>query len=147
MAIVNEGELLQAVERMRIAGTDLAEFELKTAKEGFSHTAETISAFANTGGGTIVYGITEKGFHVTQGMDVKTVQNGCAQAAREQVEPPVAADIKVMTFEGSPVVVANIPEAPVRKKPCYVKKLGQMKGSYIRISGVACSRRALPRQA
>ena len=132
MAIVNEGELLQAVERMRIAGTDLAEFELKTAKEGFSHTAETISAFANTGGGTIVYGITEKGFHVTQGMDVKTVQNGCAQAAREQVEPPVAADIKVMTFEGSPVVVANIPEAPVRKKPCYVKKLGQMKGSYIR---------------
>ena len=132
MAIVNEEELARAVERMRIAGTDLAEFELKEAKDGFSHAAETISAFANTYGGTIIYGITEKGFHATAGLDVKTIQNGCAQAAWEQVEPLVAADIKIMTFEGSPVVVANIPEIPVRQKPCYVKKLGQMKGSYIR---------------
>ena len=133
MAIASEEELIQAIEKMRSAGTDLAEFELKSVKDGFSPAAETMSAFANTNGGTIIYGISEKsGFHPIDEMDVKVVQNGCAQAAREQVEPPVAADIRVMPFEGRSVVIANIPEAPIRQKPCYVKKLGQMKGSFIR---------------
>lgn len=133
MAIATEEELVRSIERMRFAGTDLAEFELKTSKEGFAQSAETISAFANTSGGTIIYGIAEKGgFHAIDELDVKTTQNGVAQAAREQVEPPVAADIKVMMFEGCSVVVANIPEAPARQKPCYVKKNGQMRGSYIR---------------
>ena len=133
MTIANETELNQAIDRMRSAGTDFAEFELKSAKDGFPQSAETMSAFANTSGGTIIYGIAEKGgFHAVDGLDVKTIQNGCAQAAREQVEPPLATDIKVMAFEGCPVVVANIPEIPTRHKPCYVKKYGQMKGSFIR---------------
>lgn len=41
-------------------------------------------------------------------------------------------DIMVLEFESKPVVVVNVPEAPPREKPCYVKKLGQRLGSYIR---------------
>ena len=81
----------------------------------------------------MVFGVAEKGgFHAVSGLDVKAVQSQCAQAARELVEPAVAADIHVLTLEGKPVVVANIPEMPIRQKPCYIKKFGQMNGSYIR---------------
>ena len=133
MFITNNEELAAAVERMREAGTDLAEFELKSAADGLPKSAsETISAFANTLGGAIVFGIQEKGgFHAVE-IDVKHIQSGSAQAARELIEPPQAVDILVLKFEEKPIVVVNVPEAPVKEKPCYVKKLGQMMGSFIR---------------
>ena len=134
MFITSNEELAAAVERMRLAGTDLTEYELKSAAGGFPQsTTDTISAFANTVGGSMVFGIAEKGgFHAVRDLDVKLVQSGCAHAARELVEPPVAASIMVLEFESRPVVVANIPEAHTRQKPCYVRKLGQMNGSFIR---------------
>lgn len=133
MSINNDEELACAVDRMREAGTDLAEWELKSAAGGFPKTTtDTISAFANTNGGSIVFGITEKGFHSVDSFDVKEIQAKCAQAARELVVPAVPIDIEVLFYESRPVVVANIPELPTRKKPCYVKKLGQVDGTYIR---------------
>ena len=61
MFITNDEELSIAVERMRMAGTDLSEFELKSAADGFpKSTVESISAFANTLGGVIIFGIQEK---------------------------------------------------------------------------------------
>jgi ATP-dependent DNA helicase RecG len=133
-AITNEQELEAAIKLMRAAGTDLAEYELKTAVGDFpKSTVETISAFANTHGGVLIFGIKEgAGFKQAAGFDPKKTQASCAQAAREAVEPPVQADIHVMMWEDAPVVVANIPECPARRKPCYVRKYGQREGSYIR---------------
>lgn len=133
MPLLNEDDLERAVARMREAGTDLSSFELKDASGGFpSSTCETISAFANTAGGSIIFGITERGFHAVDNLNIKTTQANCAQAVRELVEPPVALDIQVMRFEGKLVVIANVPEAAARQKLCYVNKLGQMGGSFIR---------------
>lgn len=133
MFITNEEELTAAVERMRMAGTDLCEYELKSASGGIpKETAESISAFANSSGGAIVFGIRESGGFRSVAIDVKAIQSGAAQAARELVEPPQAVEILVLEFEAKPVVVINVPEAPVKEKPCFVKKLGQMQGSYIR---------------
>ena len=133
MSITNNDELAEAVERMRFAGTDLAEYELKRASGGIpKETAESISAFANTSGGSIIFGIDEKhGFHAVE-IDTRVIQAGAAQAARELVEPPQAVSITVLEFEEKPIVVANIVAAPVGEKPCFVKKLGRMGGSYIR---------------
>lgn len=133
MFITNDEELATAVERMRSAGTDLFEFDLKSAADGFpKSTAESISAFANTCGGAIIFGIQEKGgFHAVE-IDVKRIQSSSAQAARELVEPPQTANILVLQFEEKPIVVVNVAEASIKEKPCYVKKHGQMQGSYIR---------------
>lgn len=133
-AILTDDELLLAIERMRLANTDVAEYEIKAAAGGFpKETSETISAFANGSGGVIVLGIREaRGFHPASGFNAKAVQAGIAQAAREGVEPPVQPDIHILTFEGAPVVVANVPELPARQKPCYVRRLGQRSGSFIR---------------
>lgn len=132
--ITTDEELCAAVERMRLAGTDLAEYELKSAAGGFpKSTADSISAFANTVGGTIVFGIAEEGgFHAVNDIDAKMIQAHCAQTARELIEPPQAVDITILKFEERPVVVVNVPEANVRQKPCYVKRLGQMNGSFVR---------------
>ena len=134
MNITSDEELYAAVDRMRKAGTDLAEYEVKSAAGGFPKSIpDTISAFANTCGGTIVLGISEKeGFVPVQDADIKTLQSKLAQAARELVEPPQAIDILVLQFGSVPVIVANVREAPVREKPCYVRKLGQMGGSFVR---------------
>lgn len=118
---------------MRVAGTDLAEFELKSAAGGFPKSMpDTISAFANTSGGAIVFGIKEKGGFHSVDIDAKSIQANCAQAARELIEPPQAVEILVLEFEDKPVVVTNVPEARPREKPCYVRRLGQRQGSYIR---------------
>lgn len=135
MAILDDEALAEAIGRMRLAGTDLALYELKDASGGFpKNTVDTISAFSNTEGGTIIFGISEKGkgFHAVEGLDPKTIQSHCAQAARELVEPPAVPDIRVLQHESKPVVVVNVPEMSARQKPCYVKRLGQFGGSFIR---------------
>lgn len=131
--ITNDQELASTIKRMKDAGTDLADLELKAAAGGFpKSTAETISAFSNTKGGTLIFGISEKDFAPIAGLDVKAIQSKCAQTARELLEPPVQADINVLRFKSHPVVVANIPEMSSRQKPCHIKKYGQLNGSYIR---------------
>ncbi len=133
MFILTDDDLEEAVEHMRLAGTDLSTIEVKAAVDGVPKSvAETISSFSNSGGGPIVLGIREKGFTPVKGIDIKALQNGMAHAAREQVSPPVTADIRVLTLEGLPVLVANIPEASIRDKPVYVRKSGMMNGSFIR---------------
>ena len=134
MFITTDRDLASAIDRMRAAGTDLAEYEIKSAAGGFPKSVpNTISAFANTHGGTVVLGVFEKnGFKPAGDIDTKTLQAKLAQAARELVEPPQAVDILVLMLDGRPVVVGNVAEAPVREKPCYVKKRGQRDGSYVR---------------
>ena len=134
MYIASDEDLAAAMDRMRKAGTDLAEYEVKSAAGGFPKSIpDTISAFANTYGGTIVLGVSEKdGFSPVPDSDTKMLQSKLAQAARELVEPPQAVDLLVLQLEGRPVVVANVREAPVREKPCFVRKLGQMGGSFVR---------------
>lgn len=134
MYITNDDDLAEAIRRIRAAGTDLAEYEVKSAAGGFPRSvADSISSFANTHGGTIMLGISEKSnFEPIEGLDAKAMQEGLAQAARELVSPPQAPDILVLQFEGRSVVVANVQEAPVREKPCHVRKHGQIGGSFVR---------------
>lgn len=134
MYIGTAADLAAAIKHMRQSGTDLAEYEVKASAGGFPKSIpETISAFANTHGGTIILGVSEQdGFKPVEGTDIKMLQEKLAQAARENVQPPQAIDIFVRQLEGVSVVIGNVPEASVREKPCYVKKLGQRDGSYIR---------------
>lgn len=130
--ITNEEELVDAIALMRGAGTDVSDYELKEAAAGFPKSAlESISAFANTHGGVLILGVSEKTFEAVD-LDVKKVQSALAQALRDRVVPAVSADVDVLRLGGKPVLVANIPELAARQKPCYVKTKGRVEGSYIR---------------
>ncbi len=130
--ISTEEDLAEAVSPMKVANTDLSSYEIKDAKGGFpASVVDSIVAFANTSGGVVILGISEKTFHSVD-IDVKTLQSKLSQAARDRITPPVTADVQVLTYEGKPVVIANIPELDVRQKPCYVKKYGRVNGSFLR---------------
>ena len=118
----------------RRVGTDTATVEVKTAREKLpKDIAETVSAFANASGGTIVCGISEQdGFVPAEGFDAKSAMDSLSNVCHEKVEPPVRAAVDVEEFEGSPVVVAKIPETEPYRKPCYVKARTIYYGSFIR---------------
>lgn len=133
MTIENDAELANALERMKKSGTDCAQWEVKASGHDFPQSVpETISAFANTHGGTLILGVSEKNFLPVDNFDVKRIQTALAHALRESVQPKINADIHVLEYKGAHLLVANIPELPPRDKPCYVKKHGQMNGSFIR---------------
>lgn len=132
--LVDESWLADAVALMRVAGVDTQRFEVKSSKQGLTKDlARTISAFSNGSGGTIICGISEKdGFIPVKGFDAQAIQDAISQTCNEKLQPPVRPDIKVLVFEGAPVVVAHIPEMRPKDKPCYVRASDRYKGSYIR---------------
>ena len=131
--IENMEQLGSAIDLMRKAGTDLRQFEVKAASEGLPGSlAESMSAFANKNGGTIILGIEEKSNFAPVQFDVKKRQAQLAQAARDQLYPALNPSIDVYEFEGLPVIVCNVEELPAREKPCYVKAKGRVRGSYLR---------------
>lgn len=114
--------------------SDTADVEVKTAAAGLPRdVVETISAFANRSGGTIVCGLCEKdGFTPAAGFDAKKISEALSQACSDKMEPPVRADVGIEEFEDSLVVVAYIPETEPFQKPCYVKARGPYDGSFLR---------------
>lgn len=117
--ITSDEELARVIQRMRAAGTDVAEYEVKASVEDLpKSTAETISAFANTVGGTIVLGVREsRGFHPATGFVPRTIQAKCAQAAREEVVPPVAPTSTSSCSKARPLSWLTSPRLPPGRSP------------------------------
>ena len=96
--------------------------------------AETLSAFSNTSGGVVILGLAERaGFQGVPGFKARAVADALAQMCGEKMEPPVRASVEIVEFEGSPVVVATVPELPPELKPCFVKSRAMHDGSYVRV--------------
>lgn len=130
-----EWQLETLIKRMRVSGTDLQDVEVKEAASGLPKgIGDTLSAFANGGGGTIVLGLSERnGFMPVKGFDAKRMQDALSRLCSDGMEPPLRADVAVSLFEDAPVVVARVQELPPRLKPCYVKTKGLRLGSFIRV--------------
>lgn len=119
----------------RRLGTDTKRVEVKAAAQGLPKSmAETLSAFSNTSGGVVVLGLAERaGFQAVPGFKARAVADALAQMCGEKMEPPVRASVEIVEFEGSPVVVATVPELPPELKPCFVKSRAMHDGSYARV--------------
>lgn len=118
----------------RKLGTDHADLEIKAAAAGFPKTTvETISAFANGTGGTIVLGLSEDDdFAPAAGFDAARISGALAAACADRLDPPVRAPVVTEEFEGAFVVRVDVPELDPRSKPCFVKDRGAYQGSFIR---------------
>lgn len=119
----------------RRLGTDTERVEVKAAAQGLPKSmAETLSAFSNTSGGVVVLGLAERaGFQGVPGFKARAVADALAQMCGEKMEPPVRASVEIVEFEGSPVVLATVPELPPELKPCFVKLRAMHDGSYVRV--------------
>ncbi len=128
-------ELLLLLERLRRLGSDLREVEVKRAEQRLPEQLwKTLSAFANAGGGVILFGVDESaGFEVVGVADPAKLQGDLASLCSE-MEPPLRPVVDVHEIEGRQVVVAEIPEVPIEQKPCYYRPVGLAQGSYIRVA-------------
>lgn len=132
---VYDFDLQTCIELARRLGTDTERVEVKAAAQGLPKSmAETLSAFSNTSGGVVVLGLAERaGFQAVPGFKARAVADALAQMCGEKMEPPVRASVEIVEFEGSPVVVATVPELPPELKPCFVKSRAMHDGSYARV--------------
>lgn len=126
-----EEDALEALDRMRAVGTDLAAIEAKSAAGGMPSSAlDTLSAFANTGGGLLLLGVDESsGFSVVD-VDAPKLASDLASQAADMLDPPLRPEIEIVTIEGKPIVAARVDELPVDRRPCYVRKRGMDSGSF-----------------
>ena len=93
--ITTDEQLERAVARMRDAGTDITQYELKEARGYPASVVESLCAFANTRGGVIILGVSEADFQPVD-IDVRNLQVRLAASARTEIEPAIQVDIRVL---------------------------------------------------
>lgn len=127
-------ETTALVARLRRLGVEPSDVEVKAAAGGLpSSVVETVSAFANGFGGTLLLGIDEAaGFVPAAGFDAAAIRDALADACANKLEPPCRAPIEVEEFEGTLVARLDVPELDPVEKPCFVTTRGAYAGSFIR---------------
>lgn len=139
MAIIEE-PLVQAIERLRAQHNDDADYEAKSCAMTLSKSVwESVSAFADTDGGTLLLGVDEnKNFTVPPQFDAdKTINqfvdgmgDGSKDGAKVVSPPPYS--IHRDTLDGAQMVSVQVHENDAAHKPCYVKTKSVSTGSYKR---------------
>jgi ATP-dependent DNA helicase RecG len=127
-------ELAQLLATMRRLGGEPDQVEVKRASGGLPQSVrQTLSAFANTDGGTIMLGVDEAdGFAVVDLSHPMALRDQLAQMSRDDLTPPLLISTEVVEVEGQRVVVALVPGVPVDQRPVYVTSRGIINGSFVR---------------
>ncbi len=134
-------ELTSIVESLRKAGKDNDFFEAKRCKDSLSKDVwETVSAFANTRGGTLLLGLSEEdsflrveGFNIEKVLDQFVEGIGSGGATGKKVDNPPHYAVERIEFEGGEILVIELGETEDRLKPCFISARGIANGSFKRI--------------
>lgn len=130
---MQEIELIQKIEEILKLRSETKNIELKKGAGGTNKVYDALSAFSNTEGGIIIFGIDENNdFKLTNVYDVQDIQTKICEQCKE-MEPEVRPVITPINYKGCDLVSVEVPEIDYSLKPCYHKAKGQRKGSYIRI--------------
>ncbi|MDR1077392.1 MAG: ATP-binding protein, partial [Propionibacteriaceae bacterium] len=93
------------VARLRSLRTDSHAVEAKASVGRLPKTmVETLSAFANGAGGTIILGLAEEqGFTPAAGFRAAPIREALAGACADKLQPPLRPAIEIVEFEGAAV--------------------------------------------
>jgi ATP-dependent DNA helicase RecG len=132
---VEDPELEQLLSELRAVGMERGSVEAKRAERALPSTAwQSLCAFANTDGGTLLLGVDENGgaFDVVGVRDparmTQDLQSACAE-----LEPPLRPRISAIKLDDDTVIVAEIPPLVRDARPCYRRAQGPYDGSFIRV--------------
>lgn len=130
---MSTAEVTQMLAALRRTGGEPERVEAKRASGGLPQAArETLSAFANTDGGTLLLGVDqESGFTVADLDDPVKLRDGLVQMSRDDLTPPLQISTEIVEVEGRLVVVAEVPPSLADQRPVYVTTQG-ITGSYLR---------------
>ena len=128
-------ELADIVATLRETGVEFEDIEVKRAAGGLPQSvAETMSAFANSRGGTIILGLDERsGFSSVGVSDPVALRDAAAGVARAKLTPALARMVDTVSFEGATLVLVEIEPLPPAQRPCYVTSRGLYNGAYVRV--------------
>lgn len=132
--MLTDGELVEIVAEMRLAGCDLQKVEVKESVGKLPKSVgESVSAFANGSGGVVVLGLSEQdGFKPAKDFRAHSAFDALAGLCADRLMPPVRPDMRIAPFEGAHIVVAEIPEMSPVDKPCHLSDRGMYRGSFVR---------------
>ena len=120
------------------------DIEFKEARTGVPSGAyETVSAFANTEGGYIVFGVRKsgRGVKIVGVSSVDKVQNEFLTTVRQSGKISVAVDVReeLHKYNGADLLVFHVPEVHRSQKPVFLN--GDIRRAFVRSGGsnVRCS--------
>ena len=119
----------------RLSKYEWSDVEFKEARNAAPRSAyETVSAFANTAGGWLVFGVGDRGgtLEMVGVMQVDKVQNEFLSTlrSRQKINRAIGVAEDVVETDGATLLVFHIPESPRSDKPVYLD--GDIRRSYIR---------------
>ena len=119
----------------RLKGYEWNDVEFKEARRAVLRNAyETVSAFSNTEGGRLVFGVRDGagGFEIVGVLEVDKVQNDFLSVLRagQKLNRVIAVDERLIEDDGKVLLIFHVPEANRRDKPIYLG--GDIRKSYIR---------------
>jgi ATP-dependent DNA helicase RecG len=119
----------------RIKTYEWSDLEVKAAQQDVPRDAyETVSAFANTAGGHLVFGVQQRAeqFEIVGVLALDKVQNDFLTAlrSREKFSYQIATNDDVIETDNGRLLVFYVPEAPRQHKPVYLN--GDIRRSFIR---------------
>ena len=127
---MEKAELVELLE-----GYEWNDVEFKRAQRGVPDSAyETVSAFSNTEGGWLVFGIRDSagGYETVGVLEVDKVQNDFLSVLRsgQKLNRVIAVDERLIEDDGKAFLVFQIPEARRQDKPIYLG--GDIRRSFTR---------------
>jgi len=104
--------------------------EFKENTRSLAGIVKTVVAFANTAGGTIIFGIEDSTKKVVGLKDVLAEEMKLANAVFDSIAPLIIPDIEIQTYQDCEIIIMRVHHAV---GPYYVKSLGLEAGTYIRL--------------
>ena len=137
---MNKEDVLGMIQELNEKESETISIEAKTENVGKPEKYyDTVSSFANTIGGTILFGVEEKKiknksiFTPVGVYDVNALQKNITNLCSTEFEPIIRPEISVVDIDNKKIVAVRIDMIMQRNKPCYYKPKGLHNGSYIRV--------------
>ncbi|MFC1584568.1 RNA-binding domain-containing protein [Fibrobacterota bacterium] len=134
----------------RLNGFEWKEIEFKSAQNDVPRSAyETVSAFSNTGGGSLVFGVKDDNgqFEVIGVIQIDRIQNAFLSTLRSSSKTNHIVEVQESSLEidGKTLLVFYIPEAQRKQKPVFLD--GDLRRSFLRKGGcdVRCTQEEINR--
>ncbi len=113
-----------------LAKSESKTLEFKENANGLIKIVQTVIAFANTAGGTLVIGVQDKTKNIVGIGNILQDEERIANAIADSVNPTLLPNFQFISWRGKDVLILTIPHS---LGPFYLKDKGEISGVYVRL--------------